>query len=224
MELFRATTTEPFNGPHQQMPLVETGAPFEEAKIAIIMIHGRGASAESILGIANEIEAREKIVFLAPKAQNHTWYPYSFLSPLEQNQPHLNSAIQSIYNAIQHAVNNGIAHHRIILLGFSQGACLASEFAARHPAKYAGVVALSGGVIGSSFQPELYAGDLDNTPYFIGCSDVDPHIPEQRVHESASLLKRLNAQVTKRIYPELGHTINSDEIHHINTMVEMAIK
>lgn len=205
------------------MKLVETGAPIEEAKAAMIMIHGRGASAESILGLATEIEARDQIAFLAPRAQSNTWYPYSFLAPTIQNQPHLNSALQAIFDAMNYALENGIPKHKIFFLGFSQGACLASEFVARHSAKYAGVFALSGGVIGNIVQPELYSGDLENTPYFVGCSDVDAHIPLERVNESAALYEQLNADVTKVIYPGMPHTINADEMKHVNAIINAAL-
>ena len=147
-KLLRITDTNTFKGPHQNMKLVETGAPIEQAEAAMIMLHGRGASAESILSLANEITARDRIAFLAPKAQSNTWYPYSFLAPTIQNQPHLNSGLQAVFDAMNYALEHGIPKDKIFFLGFSQGACLASEFVARHPAKYAGVFALSGGVIG----------------------------------------------------------------------------
>lgn len=201
------------------MKLVETGAPIEQAEAAMIMLHGRGASAESILSLANEITARDRIAFLAPKAQSNTWYPYSFLAPTIQNQPHLNSGLQAVFDAMNYALEHGIPKDKIFFLGFSQGACLASEFVARHPAKYAGVFALSGGVIGDVVNPELYSGDLHQTPYFVGCSDVDAHIPLERVNESAALFEQLNADVTKVIYPGMPHTINSDEMKQINSII-----
>ena len=222
-ELLRITDINTFKGPHQSMTRVETGAPIEKAKAAMIMIHGRGASAESIIGLANEIEQRNDITFLAPKAQSNTWYPYSFLAPTVQNQPHLNSGLQAVFDAMNYALGNGIPKDKIFFLGFSQGACLASEFVARHPARYAGVFALSGGVIGDEVKPELYTGDLKQTPYFIGCSDVDSHIPLERVNESAELYKKLNADVTKVIYPDMAHTINADEMKHVNNIINAAL-
>ena len=222
-DLLQITDSNTFKGPHQSMTMVETGVPIDKAKAAMIMIHGRGASCESILSLATEIDARDEIAFLAPRAQSNTWYPYSFLAPTVQNQPHLNSGLQAVFDAMNYALENGIPKDKIFFLGFSQGACLASEFVARHPARYAGVFALSGGVIGDSVNPQLYSGDLENTPYFVGCSDVDAHIPLERVNESAALYEKLNADVTKKIYPGMAHTINSDEITHINTIINSVL-
>lgn len=144
-------------------------------------------------------------------------------SPTDQNQPGLNSGLQAVFDAVQQAENDGFSKDQIFLLGFSQGACLASEFVARHPQKYAGLIVLSGGLIGDTLPKDQYTGDLDQTPVFMGCSDVDAHIPEQRVHESADILSGLNADVTKKIYPGMGHTINQDEIDHINRMILASI-
>ena len=208
-----------FEGPHQGVNPIHTGAEPSNAKAAMIMIHGRGASAQSILGLANELGHIEEIAFYAPQATGFTWYPYSFLAPVEQNQPGLSSGLQMIHDLILKIESEGIPKDRIFLLGFSQGACLASEFAARNPAKYAGIIALSGGVIGDSVDMESYSGDLKGTPYFVGCSDVDPHIPLQRVNESAGVFEKLGASVTKKIYPGMGHLVNEDEIRHIQGLI-----
>ncbi|HBX67460.1 MAG TPA: phospholipase, partial [Balneolaceae bacterium] len=149
----------------------------------------------------------------------NTWYPYSFLAPTDQNQPGLSSGLQKIHDIIEELESEGISKENIYLLGFSQGACLASEFVARHPAKYAGLIALSGGVIGDAVNPEEYSGDLNGTPVFLGCSDVDAHIPKERVNETEELLKKLGASVTKKLYPGMGHLVNNDEIEHINALL-----
>ena len=223
MDLFQITSTDTFQGPHQSLSPLETGALSSEVQLGMVMIHGRGASAQSILSLSGEIDARDKITFIAPRAQGHTWYPYSFLAPTQKNQPGLNSGLQAVYNAVHQLVESGIPKNKIIILGFSQGACLASEFAARHPAKYGGIIALSGGVIGETVEIKRYSGDLKQTPYFVGCSDIDPHIPLERVEESARVFEHLNAKVEKRIYPGMGHTVNEDEIAFLNDLIHSMI-
>lgn len=216
--MFRANSEEPFKGPHQNSNIATAGVSPEDADLAMVMIHGRGASAESIITLANEFDTGN-IHYRAPQASQHTWYPYSFLQPTERNEPGLSSGLQIIFDIISDLENEGISKEKIILLGFSQGACLATEFVARHPAKYGGLVALSGGLIGETVDPENYEGALEGTPYFVGCSDVDPHIPVERVDESVKVLKKLGADVTKKIYPGMGHTVNQDEIDHIKEII-----
>lgn len=216
--MFRANSEEPFEGPHQKSNIVTGGVSTADAELAMVMIHGRGASAESIITLANEFDTGN-IHYRAPQASQHTWYPYSFLQPTEQNEPGLSSGLQVIFDIISNLEKGGIAKQKIILLGFSQGACLATEFVARHPAKYGGLIALSGGLIGETVHPEKYEGDLDGTAYFVGCSDADPHIPVERVDESVQIMKKLGAQVTKKIYPGMGHTVNRDEIDHIKKII-----
>ena len=223
MNLFRIDKKNTFQGPHQSQHLYQRGANVKEAKSAMIMIHGRGASPESILSLTNEIKHRKEITFYAPEAHGFTWYPYSFLAPLEKNQPELNSAIQSIYNAITVAENAGFSKDKIFILGFSQGACLAAEYVARHPDKYAGIFIFSGGLIGHRINEDSYTGNLQKTPIFIGCSDVDTHIPLQRIHKTDSILSSVNGDVTKVIYPNFGHTINKDEINHLNKIISNRI-
>jgi predicted esterase len=181
------------------------------ARLTTVAIHGRGASADDILGLAREIAVGD-VAFLAPEAAGHTWYPLSFLSPIERNEPFLSSALSAIERLVATLESQGISSDRIGLLGFSQGACLALEFAARHPRRYAAVVAFSGGLIGPPGTPRTYAGSLDGTPVFLGCSDVDPHIPVERVRESAAVLKQMGASVDARIYPRMGHTVNQEEM------------
>ena len=217
--MFRATKEKPFKGPHQQSYTARSGADMKDAEAAMIMVHGRGASAESILTLADEFD-NGKIHYAAPQASGSTWYPYSFLAPTDQNEPGLSSGLQAIFDLVTELEENGIPKEKIFILGFSQGACLASEFAARHPAKYAGVIALTGGLIGDSVSADTYSGSLEGTPYFVGSSDVDPHIPEQRVHESAEIMEGLGASVTKKLYPGMGHNVNMDEIDYIKKMIQ----
>ena len=198
--------------PHAGQPVRTSGVLAEEATAALVLLHGRGASTESILTLTDELGDPPGFAYAAPQAAGHTWYPYSFLAPLEQNEPWLSSALEAVGAVVSGLEEAGLDASRIVLLGFSQGACLALEFAARHARRYGGVVALSGGLIGPDSAPRDYAGDFGGTPVFLGCSDVDPHIPAPRVHESADVLERLGADVTKRIYPGMGHTVNDDEL------------
>jgi len=218
MSLFRIDPDNPFEGPHQTVKAAEYGAPISRAKAAMIMLHGRGATAESIFSLADEF-AQPDVHYVAPQAQNHTWYPYSFLQPKENNQPGLNSGLQRIYDLMEDINSAGIPAEKIILLGFSQGGCLATEFAARHPQKLGGVVGLSGGLIGPVIETSLYSGSMEQTPVFLGCSNVDPHIPKERVDETEAVFEKLNANVTKSIYPGMPHTVNEDEIKTVRGMM-----
>lgn len=219
MPLFRIDPDNPVHGPHQGKPVAKTGASPEKANAAMILVHGRGASADSMLLFADEFE-RNDIHYRAIQADRHTWYPQSFLAPREQNQPGIFSGLQAIYDQITDLNKAGIPTDRIVLLGFSQGACLASEFAARHPQRFGGVVALSGGLIGPEINSDNYSGSFEKTSVFMGCSDHDPHIPQERVYQTAEILGSLNANVIKKIYPNMGHTVNEDEIEHIKQMLD----
>ncbi len=203
---------------HDGHALTLRGAPLAEAKAAVLMLHGRGDSARGILSLADALET-EGVAYAAPEAEGNTWYPYSFLMPLERNEPYLSSALQAVRDALSELEKAGIAARNIVLLGFSQGACLALEFAARNATRYGGVVALSGGLIGPDGTPRDYLGSLAGTPIFLGCSDVDAHIPEARVRESAGIMNRLGGAVDARIYPGMGHTVNQDEIDAARTIV-----
>lgn len=196
------------------MKVVRAGRPLREAEAAVVMVHGRGATAESILTLAEEVGQPEPahLAYIAPQAPGLTWYPFSFMAPIEQNEPHLSSALRTLEEVLAELAAAGIPPERTVLLGFSQGACLSLEFAARHAERYAGVVALSGGLIGPPGTPRDYPGAFDDTPVFLGCSDRDPHVPAVRVHESAEVFRRMGARVTERIYPGLGHTVNQDEL------------
>lgn len=218
MSLFRIDPDNPFQGPHQTTQTATYGASLTRAKAAMIMVHGRGATAESMFSLANEF-ARPDFHYVAPQAQNHSWYPYSFLQPKENNQPGLSSGLQRIHDLMEEIKSDGIPAEKIILLGFSQGGCLATEFAARHPQKLGGVVGLSGGLIGPEINPSLYSGSMEQTPVFLGCSNVDPHIPKERVDETEEVFQKLNANVTKSIYPGMPHTVNEDEIKKVRGMM-----
>lgn len=204
--------------PHGDGPLLTAGADPAGAEAAVVMVHGRGATAESILGMAGEIDA-EGIAYLAPQAAGNTWYPNSFLKPIETNQPGLDSGLSAIDGAIGEATDAGIPRERVMLLGFSQGACLASEYVARNATRYGGLAALSGGLIGPEGTPREYDGSLEGTSVFVGCSDRDPHIPLERVRETTSVLEDLGGDVTERIYEGMGHGINEDELEFVSGMV-----
>ncbi len=197
--------------------LITAGKKLEDTSKALILIHGRGASAEDILGLADHFEVND-LTLIAPQATNHTWYPYSFLAPPSENEPWLSSALSLLKDIVKEMNAKGIISENIYFAGFSQGACLTLEFITRHATKYGGVAAFTGGLIGDKIYPENYAGDFSGTPVFIGTSDPDPHVPVERVNESAEILEKMNALVTKKIYKNMGHTINPDEINTVNKM------
>lgn len=202
---------------HQGQPVFTIGAALNSARRAVIMLHGRGADASSILSLVPAIDPGD-VAYFAPQAANHTWYPYRFLEPIERNEPWLSSALQTIDEVIAQ-VSAALTPDRIVLLGFSQGACLASEYVARHARRYAGLAVLSGGLIGPDDTPRNYPGSLAGTPVFIGCSDVDPHIPLARVQTTTDVLRQLGGTVTERIYPGLAHTVGADEIDQVRQML-----
>jgi phospholipase/carboxylesterase len=210
------------NGPHQGQPLVWAGRPVEEAAGAMVMVHGRGATAESILELRHELGSPE-LAYVAPQAAGYTWYPYSFMAPMERNEPGLSSGLAQLGEVLAGLEAAGIPPERTILLGFSQGACLSLEFAARNARRYGAVVGLSGGLIGPPGTPRDYPGGFAGTPVFLGCSDRDPHIPRERVDESAEVLRRMGAEVTERIYPAMGHTVNEDELEFVRTLITPAL-
>jgi predicted esterase len=187
------------------------GAPLDSASGGLIAIHGRGGGAEDIMALAREV-APPGVTILAPQAAGNTWYPYRFLEPTERNEPYLSSALRIVADLIAQLGEQGIPSERVALLGFSQGACLALEAAARNAQRYAGVIGFSGGLIGPPGTAFEFPGSLEHTPVFIGSSDVDPHIPKERVEETAAALQRLGAAVDVRLYPGMGHTVNRDEL------------
>jgi predicted esterase len=205
-------------GPHQGQPVLTAGVPLDQANAAMVMVHGRGATAESILTLA-PVVAVPGFAFLAPQAKGNTWYPNSFLAPIPSNEPGITSGIQAIDDVLTRIRTAGIPLDRTFLLGFSQGACLALEYTARHARRYGGIAGLSGGLIGPEGTPRNYDGSLEGTPVFLGCSDVDPHIPAARVLETADVMRKLAGHVTARLYPAMGHTINEDEIAAVRSMM-----
>ena len=198
--------------PHADSPIVAAGAAPEAAAAAIVMIHGRGATAQSILSLLPVLQLPMSVAAIAPQAAGNTWYPHSFLAPLEANQPYLDSALRRIETLVADLLSRGMVSERIALLGFSQGACLACEFAARHPRPYAAVIAFSGGLIGPPGTKRDDVGSLAGVDVFLGCDDSDPHIPFERVIESGETFQRMRAQVDLRRYHGMGHTIDTDEI------------
>ena len=198
-------------GPHAAQPVVEAGTPLGQAPGVVILVHGRNAGPENILDLVPRI-ARPGLTYLAPAAAGRTWYPYSFLADIATNEPALSSALSAVAALVERVEAAGVPRNRIVLGGFSQGACLAAEFAARHASRFGGVLVWSGGVIGPPGTPRDYRGTFNDTPVFFGCSDGDSHVPEARVRESADLFARMGAHVTTRIYPGMGHLVNDDEI------------
>ncbi len=195
--------------------IVTAGKPLSDATKALIMIHGRGADAHDILSLAAHLNVSD-FALLAPQATNSTWYPHSFLVPVEQNQPWLGSALVLIKDLVQNIKDQGIDHENIYILGFSQGACLALEFTARNAARYGGVIALTGGLIGMNIDRTNYYGDYDGTPVFMGAGNRDPHVPLERVNESAAILEEMNARVNLQVYEGKPHNVSQEEIEEVN--------
>jgi predicted esterase len=198
------------------------GVPLAKAGAAMLMTHGRGATAGSILELAAAFDPGG-VAYLAPQAAGNTWYPQSFLAPLAANEPWLSSALAFLGAVLEQVRAAGIPDERTVLLGFSQGACLTLEFTARNARRYGGVVGLTGGLIGPPRTPRSYPGRLDGAVVFLGCSDRDPHVPEARVHETEQVLARMGAEVTTRIYPGMGHTVNEDEVAWVRRLLETVV-
>jgi predicted esterase len=191
--------------------LVRTGPPPAAARRTVLFIHGRGGAADDVLGIASAI-GLDDVAYVAPEADGRTWYPMSFLAPIKQNEPWLSAALDTVGRVLGELEAQHVSADGIALLGFSQGACLSLEFAARNARRYAAIIGFSGGLIGPPGTPRDYPGGLAGTPVFLGCSDVDPHIPLARVHETSDVFRRMGAIVDERIYPGMPHTINRDEV------------
>jgi phospholipase/carboxylesterase len=198
--------------------ILTAGRKLEDADKALILIHGRGARAGDILFLADELAVGD-YALLAPQATGNTWYPYSFMAPPAQNEPYLSSALGILKELVADVNAAGITNENIYFLGFSQGACLTLEFVARNAARYGGVVAFTGGLIGDKINPANYSGDFGGTPVFIGTSDPDPHVPVERVYATTNILKDMHAVVTEKVYPLMGHTINQDEIDQVNNFI-----
>lgn len=207
--------------PHANQAIVTAGAPVAGAAAVVIAIHGRGAAPSDILGLERML-TRPDVAWLAPAAADRRWYPNRFIAEIASNEPFLSSALRRIDTLVDELTREGVRRERIIFLGFSQGACLSSEFVARHPRRWGGLVMLSGGLIGPPGTTWTAPGSLDGTPVFLGCSDIDDHIPLARVEESADALARMGGDVTLRIYPGMGHTVNQDELEHAGRVIDAA--
>jgi predicted esterase len=212
-----------FNNPHADQPVLSAGPAPADAAATLILIHGRGASAEDMLSLHRTLNLGD-VAALAPQAYGHTWYPHTFLAPLNANQPYLDSALAKVDAIVNEVMASGVPAERIAILGFSQGACLTSEYAARHPRRYGAVIALTGGLIGPPGTPRNYTGSLDETPAFLGSSDPDPHVPIERVLETKAVLTEMGAKVDLRRYPGMPHTINQEEIAVARELIEAIAK
>lgn len=217
-----ATQRNTVQGPHQSQPVRTAGEPLDQAKAAMLMVHGRGARAEDILSLADQF-AQPGFTYLAPQAAENTWYPNRFIAPISSNEPWLASALAFVREVFNQIIQAGLRPERIMLLGFSQGGCLTLEYAARNARPYGGVVGLSGALIGPDDTPRDYKGSLDGTPVFLGCSDTDFHVPKERVGQTAEVLRRLGGEVTERLYPNMDHSINQDEIDFIRDMMRSIV-
>src|SRR4029077_7096144 len=210
--------TKSMAGPHEGQPVLRAGEPLGQARAWMILFQGRGGGAADIMTIAAEVMF-PGVAYLAPQAAGSAWYPYPFTAPLEANEPYLSSALD-VLSSLMAEVEMSVPAGRLVLLGFSQGACLALEFAARHARRFGGVVGLSGGLIGPDGTPRDYPGSFELTPVFLGCSDVDPHIPKARVIETGGLFEGMGADLTLRLYPGMGHTVIPDELEAVRAIVE----
>jgi phospholipase/carboxylesterase len=206
-----------------QKNVIKAGVSIDKASRALVMLHGRGATAQDILSLSGYLNVAG-YALLAPQATNHTWYPYSFLAPVGQNEPWLTSAVDVVKSIVADVEAQGIASENIFILGFSQGACLTLEFAARNAKRYGGLVAFTGGLIGHSIDASRYSGDFAGTPVFLGTSNPDMHVPVERVHASAGQLRSMNAEVTEKVYNGMGHTISEDEIREVNDLIFQQVK
>jgi predicted esterase len=210
--------------PHASEAVLHAGASLESARGVLVMLHGRGASAESILSLFAELNVVSGLAAVAPQAAGGTWYPHSFLAPLAMNQPFLDAALSTVESVVSAVLARGIPGERIAILGFSQGACLAAEFAARHPRHYGAVMALTGGLIGPDGTPREYPGSLAGTAAFLGTSDPDPHVPLARVEETRDVFQRMGATVELRRYPGMPHTMNEDEVDACRELLRLMLE
>jgi predicted esterase len=206
------------NDPHANAMIYQSGHEPAGARGALVLIHGRGATARSILPLARDLDATDFAIY-APEAIGNQWYPHRFFRPIQENEPALTSALNVVHRVIGQIIRASIPTERIVIAGFSQGACLTLEYAARHPARYGGVLGFSGALIQNGDQPRAYSGSLTGTPVFLGCADHDEHIPAERVTQSTTILTGMSAQVTEKLYPGHWHTITDDEIVHARAIV-----
>ncbi len=205
--------------PHAGGSVLHAGAPFAEAAGVVILLHGRGATAEDILSVADALEA-DSLAYLAPQAAGYAWYPNSFLAERESNEPYLSSALKKVESVVQIALDAGFAREKIVIAGFSQGACLSTEFVATRPARYAGMIAWTGGLIGPLGSDVSHTGELAGTPALLLSGDPDPHVPWSRVEESARVLTSMGASVTTKRYPGKPHSVSADEIALARALVQ----
>ncbi|MFB6091447.1 MAG: alpha/beta hydrolase [Haloquadratum sp.] len=203
--------------PHAGQPIRTAGAAPEDATAAVVLVHGRGARAQGMLQFAREFH-RDGLRYVAPQARRGTWYPDRFVAPVEQNQPHLDSALDHLGRAVAEARSGGLPTAKVLLVGFSQGACLAAEFVARDPKRYGGLVLLSGGLIGADETAFDHAGDVDRMPFFLGVSDDDPHVPMSRAEATVAVFERLNADVRFDRYEGRGHGIFEEEVAYLRDL------
>lgn len=205
-----ADPTADVSGPHGGRPVVAAGAPRGAAEAAVVALHGRGATAQGVLNLLEPVH-RHGVTFLAPEAARSRWYPYAVDAPRERHEPHVESALAVVDAVVADAVNrHALDRERVILLGFSQGACIAAEYAARNPGP-SPVVVLSGSLLGPEIDPDRYAGDCDGAPVFLGVGAADPHVPVARVRATGDILRALGADVTERVYDGVGHEVTDDE-------------
>jgi predicted esterase len=200
------------NNPHKGQPVATRGKPIEESRGVVVMMHGRERDTEDILGVAERIGEEESFAYVAPAAKDNSWYPYSFMEPIEKNEPYLTHALEVVDDVVNELVGKGIPKERIVLAGFSQGACLAAEYAVRHAARYGGILLFTGGLIGPPGTVWEYARSFGGTPVFLGTSDVDEFVPVERVHESTEVFEAMGAEVELRVYPGMDHIVNDDEV------------
>jgi predicted esterase len=217
-----SSETDRNTDPHAGQPILTVGPPPQQAPATLVLVHGRGGTAQDMLGLYEELAIGD-LAALAPQAAGSTWYPHSFLQPLQRNQPWLDSALRRIASIVSHLLDQGIAGDRIAILGFSQGACLTLEFTARHPRRYGAIMGLTGGLIGPDGTPRDYPGSLDGTPVLLAAPDPDPHIPFQRVRDTETVLMRMDAVVETRRYPGLPHSINQDQLEVCRTMLRRLV-
>lgn len=201
-----------------QKKIITAGKSLQAGTPVLVMLHGRGGSAEDILTLADYLQVKD-YTLLAPQATGHTWYPQSFMAPPALNEPWLSSALSLLQEVVGDLHRQGIGSEHIYFLGFSQGACLTLEFTTRHATRYGGIVAFTGGLIGDAIRPQHYKGDFDGTPVFIGTGDPDPHVPVERVYATTNILKNMHARVTEKVYAHRGHTISQDEIEQANRLI-----
>jgi predicted esterase len=205
---------------HEGQHVLRGGTPIADARAALLLVHGRGASADDIYSLGQEVSAGiPGVALLAPQAAGNTWYPQRFLAPLSENEPQLTSALGVVGRLISELYGAGLGQEKVVLIGFSQGACLCIEYALRNARRYGGIVGLSGALIGPPGRAREPKGSLSSTPAYLGCSDRDAHIPLASVEESAGVLTRLGARVTKSIYPGMGHTVNEEELLAVRDLV-----